>query len=310
VGVALTLALATLLVLSVVTFLATNAVPADPARIALGRSATPEQLAAYREQQGLDRPLVIRYLSWLADFVKGDWGTSTVSRRDVRGDVLPRLVRTILLATFAGLLAIPFAFAMGLYTGQRSGSRTDVAVSVGSLFLNSLPEFVIGLFVLLLLAVEIPLLPVESSNAAFGNMSEKVQAYVLPAITLALVLSPYLIRMVRVNARDVVAQPFVRSAILRGVPRRAVTVRHIGPNASLPVIAVFALTMAELIGGLVVVESVFAFPGVGKLLVDSVLSSDIPTVQAITLVIGVAFVVFNIVADLTLLMLDPRLRLQ
>jgi peptide/nickel transport system permease protein len=308
IGATLARALATLLVLSLLTFLATNAVPADPARIALGRSATPDQLAEYRLQQGLDRPAVTRYVNWLADFAKGNWGSSTVSRRDVRGEVLPRLIRTVTLAGLGALIAMPIAFAIGLYTGQRSSSRTDVGVSVISLFLNSLPEFVIGLFVLLLLAVEFPVLPVESSNAAFGTGSARIEAYLLPAFTVAIVICPYVIRMVRVNVRDVVAQPFVRSAVLRGLPKRLVTRRHITPNASLPVISVLALTMAELVGGLVVIEAVFGFPGVGKLLVDSVLSSDIPTVQAITLVIGVGFILMNTGADAVLLLLDPRLR--
>jgi peptide/nickel transport system permease protein len=302
------LALVTLAVVSVVTFLATNAVPADPARLALGRSATPDQLQEYRHQQGLDQPVAERYFTWLGNYLRGDWGSSTVSRRDVRSDVVPKLARTLILAGLALLIAIPVAVVVGLYTGQRSGSTSDVAASIVSLFLNSLPEFVIGLFVLMVLAVEWPVLPLESSGAAFATGVTRAKAYVLPVLTLAIVLAPYLVRMLRVNVRDVTGQPYVRSAVLRGLPQGLVTRRHIAPNASLPVVSVLALTIAELVGGLVVVEAVFGFPGVGKLLVDSVLSSDIPTVQAITLLICVCFVVLNLAADALLLLLDPRLR--
>jgi peptide/nickel transport system permease protein len=307
-GGTLALALVTLFLISVVTFLATNAAPADPARLALGRAATGEQLELYRRQQHLDDPVVERYGRWLADFVRGDWGTSVVNRRDVRDEVGPRVVRTIIVGLAGMAIAIPLAFAVGVYTGQRSGSKTDVGVSVVSLFLNSLPEFVIGLLLLLALAVKARWLPVESSDALFGDGADRAKAYALPILTLAVVMCPYLIRMVRVNVRDTVEQPYVRSAVLRGLPGRLVTHRHVLPNASLPVVSVVALNMAELIGGLVVIEAVFAFPGIGQLLVESVLGADIPTVQAIALIIGVGFVALNFLADGMLLLLDPRLR--
>jgi peptide/nickel transport system permease protein len=305
---AIALGVATLFVVSVVTFLATNVVPTDTARIALGRSATEEQLQQFREQQHLDEPVVERYGSWLAGFLTGDWGTSAVNRREVADEVLPRLGRTVIIGTAAMAIAIPLAFLIGVHTGQRSGRRLDLGVSIGTLFLNSLPEFVIGLSLLMLLGVKLGLLPVESSAILLGEGWQKVEAYILPILTLVFVMTPYLTRMVRVNVRDVVGQPFVRSAVLRGVPRGLVTRRHVVPNATLPVISVIALSMAELIGGIVVVETLFGFPGVGELLVESVLASDIPVVQAIALIVAFGYVALNLLADAALVSMNPRLR--
>jgi peptide/nickel transport system permease protein len=302
------LGIVTLTLISSITFLATNAVPADPARAALGKYATPEQLAIYREQQGLDRPVVQRYVHWVRDLTRGSWGTSTVTRQDVGSLVGSRLARTLIIGFVAILLAVPLAFVIGVYTGQRSGRAVDVGASTFTLLLNSLPEFVIGIVLLVIFGVELKVLPIESSAVAYGSGLDRVKAYVLPTLTLVLLLTPYLTRMVRVNTRDVLTQPYVRSAVLRGVSPTRLSWRHIAPNASLPVISVIALTLAELIGGVVVVEVVFGFPGIGKLLVDSVLSKDIPTVQAVTLAMGFGFVLLSLVADLVLLGLNPRLR--
>ena len=302
------LGIVTLTLISVITFAATNAVPADPARAALGKYATPEQLENYRIQQGLDRPVVERYVHWVGGLTRGSWGTSTVTRQDVGSLVGARIVRTLIIGLVAMLLAVPLAFVIGIYTGQRSGKVDDVGASTLILLLNSLPEFVIGILLLVVFGVVLKVLPIESSAAAYGTGFDRAKAYVLPILTLVLLLTPYLARMVRVNTRDVLGQPYVRSAVLRGVSPSRLSWRHIAPNASLPVISVIALTLAELVGGVVVVEVVFGFPGIGKLLVDSVLSKDIPTVQAVTLAMGLGFVVLGLAADLVLLGLNPRLR--
>ncbi len=302
------LAVVTLVLVSVITFLATNVVPNDPARIALGRGATEAQLAAYRVQQGLDRPLVPRYMSWVARFARGDWGTSTRNRRAVRSEVLPRLRRSLTIAVAAMLLAVPLAVVLGTWLGRRTGTLVDLTASFTLLLLNSLPEFVIGLLLLVLLGVGLGLLPEESSGALFGSGWTAAKAYVLPVLTLVAVVTPYMTRMVRVQVRETLGQPYVRTAVLRGVGTRRLTWRHIVPNASIPVVNVVALNMAELLGGLVVVEVVFAFPGLGQLLVDSVQGKDIPTVQAVALLAAIGFVAINAVADAVVLALNPRLR--
>jgi peptide/nickel transport system permease protein len=307
-AVRLGLAAVTLFLIATITFFATNVVPADPGRSALGKDATQAQLEAFSSQQGLDEPVAERYVTWLGDVLRGDWGTSIYNEIPVTDQVLPRVSRSLILALAAMLIALPLAFAIGIYTGQRSGRPVDVATSVGSMFLNSLPEFVVGLALLVVFSVQLGWLPVESTAISFGSGLDVVKAYVLPVFALALVLTPYIARMVRANVRETLAAPYVRAAVLRGVPSRRVTWRHVVPNASLPVINVVALSTAELIGGVVVIETVFAFPGIGKLLVDSVSSRDIPTVQVIALIMGIGYVAFNLLADVAVLALNPKLR--
>ena len=301
-------ALGTLVLVSMLTFLATNAVPNDAARVALGRTATPAQIAAYNQQQGLNDPVVARYFTWLGNFATGDWGASTRNRRPVRPEVTSRLARSALVAVVAMALAIPLAFVLGAWLGRRAGTRTDVGASVGLLLINSLPEFVIGLLMLMLFAVGLGWLPVESTGAVFASGFERVEAYILPILTLVLVLTPYMARMLRTNVRETVGHAYVRTAVLRGVPGRRLMWRHVVPNAALPTVNVITLNLAEILGGLVVVETVFGFPGLGQLLVDSVHGKDIPTVQAIALLTALGFVVLNSVADATVAALNPRLR--
>jgi peptide/nickel transport system permease protein len=302
------LAVVTLLLIATITFFATNAIPGDPARAALGRFATPQELTLYRQQQDLTKPVIERFVVWLGHLFSGSWGDSVVTRTPVSGLIGDRLLRTLILSLGAMLIAVPLSFAIGVYTGLRSGEPLDVGVSVGALFVNSLPEFVVGLVLIVVLGVEAKLLPIESSGALFGSGWAQVKAYILPMLTLAIVLAPYMIRVVRVNVREVATQPFVRSAILRGASRRRVVWRHVVPNASIPVVNVIALTMAELIGGVVVTESVFGFPGIGQLLVTSVSNSDFPTVQALALILGLGYVLANFIADAVVVALNPRLR--
>lgn len=306
----LALALTTVALISAITFFATNVIPHDPAKATLGKFATPDQLQAYREQQGLDKPVGQRYLFWIENLAKGDWGTSVLSPIKVTDLVVPRLQRSLALALSAMLIAVPAAYAIGVFAGLRIGRPLDVGLSVIALFINSLPEFVVGLTLLVLLAVLLPVFPIESSGVAFGEGLDVPLAYMLPILTLAIVLIPYMARMVRTNVHDVSLQPFVRSAILRGLSPLRVTWRYIVPNASLPVVNVVALSLAELVGGVVITETVFGFPGVGKLLVDSVSSKDLPTVQVIVLVMGVGYVTMNLAADMLVLALNPRLRTQ
>jgi peptide/nickel transport system permease protein len=304
----LVLAVLTLVIISAITFFATNVIPGDPARIALGKGATTEQLRAYDRQQGLDQPVATRYVHWVANAVRGRWGTSVLSQQTVTSLVVPRILRTVLLGFFAMLVAVPVAFILGVYSAQRSGRPVDGAISFSALFINSLPEFVVAITLLVVLGVELGVLPIESSGVAFGSTADAVKGYVLPVLTLATVLTPYMTRMIRANVRDVAGRPFIRSAVLRGLSRRRVVWRHVVPNASLPVVNVVALSMAELIGGVVVIETVFGFPGIGQLLVDSVGSRDIPTVQVIALIIGAGVVGLNFVADGIVLLLNPQLR--
>lgn len=301
-------AVTTIVLISAITFFATNVIPANVARIALGKFATPDQLQAYTQQQGLDQPVGIRYVRWVGNLAEGNWGTSVLSTIKVTDLVVPRLIRSLFLAVGAMLLAVPLAYVVGVFAAQHAGRPPDVGLSLVALFVNSLPEFVVGIALLLVFAVRLPVLPVESSGAAFGTGLDVPFAYALPILTLGVVLTPYIARMVRANVRDTSSQPFVRSAILKGLSPRRTMWRHIVPNASLPVVNVVALSLAELVGGVVITESVFGFPGVGKLLVDSVAGKDLPVVQAIVLVVAIGYVGMNLAADLVVLALNPRLR--
>lgn len=307
----LAVALGTLLLISVITFAATNAVPSDPARVALGKEASPAELAEYRKAEGLNRPLVPRYAEWLERYVKGDWGHSVLANQlSVRSEVVPRMLRTLILGGVSLLFALTFAFLLGAYTGRRSGGPADFLVSVVTLIFNAVPEFVTALLIVVVFAVKLDWLPLESaSGILYGSgVFDAVKSYIAPVLTLVLVLTPYMTRMVRTNVREVLQQPLARSSVLRGLPNRTVMWKHVVPNAALPVIAVVALTFADILAGVVVVENVFAFPGIGNLFVSSVLGKDLPMVQAVALVVGAGFVLVNLLSDALLVALDPRVR--
>jgi peptide/nickel transport system permease protein len=310
VGVRLAVSIGTLLLISIITFAATNAVPSDPARSALGKTASQAELQQYREQEGLDRPLIPRYFLWLGNYARGDWGTSVLANKTkVSSEVIPRMLRTLLLAVIAMAISVVLAFWIGVSTGRRSGRALDLVSSVVTLIFNSMPEFVTALAILILFGVEVQWFPIESGSGIFyGDLWAAAKSYAMPLITLVLVLTPYLTRMVRTNVREILQQPMVRGAVLRGLPPRHVLWRHVVPNAGVPVINVMALTLADILAGIVAIETVFSFPGIGNLFVTSVLSKDLPVVQAVALVVGAGFVLLNLLADLTLLAVDPRLR--
>jgi peptide/nickel transport system permease protein len=310
VGVRLAVALGTLLLISIITFAATNAIPSDPARSALGKEASQADLVQYRKQEGLDRPLLPRYVSWLGNYVRGDWGTSVLANKTkVSSEVVPRMERTLVLALVAMTISVLLAFWIGVSTGRRSGRVGDLLTSIVTLIFNSMPEFVTALAILVALGVGFQWFPIESASGIYyGSTWDAVKSYAMPVITLVLVLTPYLTRMVRTNVREILQQPMVRGAVLRGLPPRQVLWRHVVPNAGVPVINVIGLTLADILAGVVAVETVFSFPGIGNLFVTSVLSKDLPVVQAVALVVGAGFVFLNLLADLTLLSVDPRLR--
>ena len=242
--------------------------------------------------------------------MRGDWGTSVLANKTkVSSEVVPRMLRTLLLAVMAMAVSVVLAFWIGVSTGRRSGRALDLVSSVVTLIFNSMPEFVTALAVLIALGVEFQWFPIESGSGIFyGDTWAAAKSYAMPLITLVLVLTPYLTRMVRTNVREILQQPMVRGAVLRGLPPRQVLWRHVVPNAGVPVINVMALTFADILAGIVAIETVFSFPGIGNLFVTSVLGKDLPVVQAVALVIGAGFVFLNLLADITLLAVDPRLR--
>jgi peptide/nickel transport system permease protein len=298
-----------LLAISLVVFVITSAIPGDPARAILGRDATADQIAAFRQLHGLDRSLVAQYLGMIGDALRGNFGISYAAGQPVSGLIGPRLGRTLVLVAFGWVAATLIAVPIGLASGRRRGRASDLVTSLITLALGALPEFVIAILLVLIFAIWWGVLPVDSSEAGFvSNPLDAVSAYVLPGLTVALTIVPYVIRLTRANTRETVSEPYVRSAVLRGIYGWRLTSRHILPNAAPPVVTVLALQFVGSIGGIVVTETVFGFPGLGQLLVQSVGSRDLPVVQAIALILGAFFVVVNILADLVVVLITPRLR--
>lgn len=308
IGRKLALTVVTLVFISIVVYTATQIIPADPAKVFLGKTATPEQVARFKAEQGLDRGPVAGYLHWASRFVRGDLGDSIVTKQPVSDLVLPRLGRTMLLALFAFAIAAPLAFALGLASGKRPDSPLDAGLSFGVLGLAAIPEFTIGVVVLAVFAVSLGLFPISSGIVLFGTPAQRFEAYVLPAVTLALVVIPHMARQVRIAVREVVATPYVRAAALRGLSPRRLTWGHVVPMTAGRVVNVMALNLAELLAGVVVVETVFGFPGVGRQLVEAIGSNDITIVQAITVIIGASYIIINFLADALVIALNPRLR--
>jgi len=300
--------LLTLLVISVIAFVGTSASGEEVARNVLGRGATPEQLQAYADANGLDRPVHERYVSWLGDFVTGDWGVSPATQRPVREDVMPRFQYTIVLSIVSLVIALPISILLGLFMARRRGKASDMSLLLASVVLAALPEFVVGIGVLTLFAVMLGWLPVDSTALEFGTPAEKVEAYMLPAVTLALAVIPYVMRIARESISEALAAPYTRAAVLRGLGRRRVVWGYGMRNAAVPLVNAVAINLVYLLGGVIVVENVFAFPGIGQQLVQAIAQADTSTVLAITMLLGVLFMALSFVADLLVVYFNPRLR--
>ena len=302
-------ALATLVAISVVTFAATNLKsPEDVARSALGRYVTEEQLAAYAAKRGLDDPIHLRYARWLGEFSRGDLGVSPVTNRPVKEDLLPRLARSAVLAACALVLAIPLAFVLGAHVALRPRTRRDVAFVILTVVMASLPEFVVGIAVVLVLGVWWGVLPVDSTGLFFGGLAETVKAYVSPIVALVFIIIPQVSRIARATFREVFASPYIQASVLRGLEPRTVIWRHAVPNASVVLVHVVALNVIFVLGGVLIIENVFAFPGVGQLLVDAVRNGDAIMLQAGVLVTGALFIAVSLLADLLASIFNPKLR--
>jgi peptide/nickel transport system permease protein len=298
---------ATLLSVSAVVFVLAG-VPGDPARRMLGAEATPQQVAIFRHEYGLDRPLPVRYADWLAGAVQGDFGRSYLTNQPVWQLVRPRLTRSLPLAVMAWLLMVLVGVPLGLVAGLRGG-RVDSAVSNASLGLAAVPEFVAGTVLLALFAVRLHWVPANSAQAGLvSSPLHALPAYLLPALTIAIAGAVHTQRLTRANAREVADEPYVHAARLRGLSPRRVALRHVFPNAAPPVIGSLAIRLGALIGGVVVAESVFGFPGLGQLLVDSAESGNVPVVQAIVVIVAAGYVVLNLAADGLVALLTPRRR--
>lgn len=300
----------TLFVTSMVVFLITRWLPGDVARVILGREAGGAALASLRAELGLDQPLAVQYLRWLGDFLRGDWGRSYSTGLPVQPLVLERLARSLQLAGLTLLIAVPLAVTLGVVAGLRRDRAADHAISLGSLAVVGLPEFVTGLVLIQVFAFKLHWLPASSAVAPGTSFVDALPQLILPALTATLVLVAYVARLTRAGVVDEIDQPYVRTAALKGLSARQVIGRHALRNALRPTITVVAISLGWLISGLVVVENVFNYPGLGRLLIFAIDRRDIPLIQAITLVAVVAYMLANLAADLAVARLDPRIRLD
>jgi peptide/nickel transport system permease protein len=298
----------TLLLVSLIVFWMLEILPGDVASRILGRDATVESLDLLRVQLGLDRPAPVRYVSWLGGLLSGNLGLSLASSRPVSVILGPRIFNTVLLSAYAFLLYLPLTIIPALLQALNRDRPLDHALSVVTLVLLSLPDFLLATILLLALVVMFPLLPAISLVDGSSSAWEYVRAMTLPAMTLAFVMSVYAVRMLRDNLIEVLDSDYIRMAELKGLSRHRVLLRHALPNALVPTLNITALNLAYLVGGVVVVEKVFSYPGFGSLLVDSLQLRDLPVIEATVMIAALVYVAANLLADVAAILLNPRLR--
>jgi peptide/nickel transport system permease protein len=299
-----------LFLVSVVVFAATQALPSDPARAILGRTATPASLKALREQLHLDQPVLQQYWNWVTGLLHGDLGISLAAREPVSTYLHDRLINSAFLVIVSGLISIPISIAIGAYAALRRDRTFDVASSLGTLALAALPEFVIGVTLVVLFATTVfpHTLPGVTYLAPGVRPWDQLTEMVLPVLTLVLAVTPYVARIMRASMIEVLESDYVEMARLKGVPERLVITRHALPNALGPTFQVIAINLAYLAGGVIVVEYVFNFAGIGSAMQDAVSTQDLPVVQALAMLIAALYVVLNLLADIATILVTPRLR--
>lgn len=302
------LVLLTLLISSAVIFIVTQILPGDAARAILGRFATPQALANLREKLGLDRPLLVQYGSWLVHYVRGDWGLSLSTGEPVFPLVAARLRNSAMLALVAFLMYVPLGILLGLFSALRRGKLFDQVVSITSLAFIGLPEFVTGLILIAIFALGLNWLPASSDIRPDSGLIAALPRLILPGITVSLVSLAYIARMTRSSTADVLGTDYVRSAYLKGLHPLRVLFTHVLRNSLLPTVTVIAVGIGWLIGGLIVTESLFSYPGLGRLLLFAIQRRDLPLLQAITLLLVVVFSLSNLLADILYALLNPRIR--
>ena len=305
------LGLVTLFVVSIVIFAAIELLPGDFARSILGQAATPETVAAFQKEIGLDKPPVQRYFYWIGGVMHGDFGSSFSAQGDYRRLVIdiigPRLKNTLFLASMTALIAVPLALALGLLAALYRTSWFDRIINATTLTMISFPDFFIAYILMLVLAVKLGWLPSLAKVNPDMSLGDRLYRAALPVLTLTLVILAHMMRMTRASIIGLLASPYIEMAELKGVPRSKIIVKHALPNAWAPIVNVIAFNLAHLVVGVVVVEVVFVYPGVGQAMVDAVRSRDIPVVQACALIFAATYILLNLTADIIAIVSNPRL---
>jgi peptide/nickel transport system permease protein len=302
------LSVLTLILVSMIIFAIIEVLPGDVASRILGRDATPESLALFREKLHLNDPAIVRYVHWLGGILKGDFGNALTSSRPITDILAPRLFNTMLLSIYAFVIYVPLSLIPALIQASRRDRQVDHVISVINLVFLSIPDFLLGTLLLVAFCVALPLLPAISMVDEGSSPLQYLRAMTLPAITLAIAMAIAAVRMLRDNLIEVLDSEYVRMAELKGLPSRAVLLRHALPNALIPTLNVTAINLGYLIGGVVIVEKVYSYPGFGRLIVDSLQLRDIPLIEATVVIAAAVYVAANLLADLGAILLNPRLR--
>lgn len=305
----LVLGAVTLLLVSGLVFGTTQALPGDAAMAILGKTATPARLASLRARLHLNEPVWRQYTGWLGHAMIGDFGRSLATEQPVAQLIGNRIGNSAFLVGLSAIIAIPLSLLIGLVSAVRRDGLVDHVLTIASLVLAAVPEFVIGIALILVFATGVfHVLPAVSMLSDSRPIWDQLNQTILPAATLDLAVIPYMARIMRASMIEVMESEYIQMARLKGLPRRTVVLRHALPNAVVPFVQVSALQLAWLAGGVVVVEFVFRYPGIGAALIDAVSNRDLPVVQALTLLIGVVYVLLNLIADIATILLTPRLR--
>jgi peptide/nickel transport system permease protein len=308
IGQRLGLGLLTLLAASALIFIGTELLPGDLASAILQNSATPESLAKLRLDLGLDRPAVVRYAEWLFGALRGDFGHSLANGRDVLTEIAPRFGNTMFLAAYAALVATPLAVGLGLCAAIWQGGWFDRIVNLLTLMTISVPDYFVAYLLIIFIAVDLGLFPSLANVTPETPFFERLYIVFLPMVTLSMSVLAHMMRMTRASVLSVMASPYIEMSILKGLTKTRIVLRHALPNALAPIISVIALNLAFLIVGVVVVETVFVYPGLGQLMVDEVSKHDVPVVQACGLIFAATFILLNMIADILAILSNPRLR--
>ena len=302
------LALLTLFLVSAVIFTISGLLPGDAAQEILGQSATPQQVAALRHEMGLDRPALTRYCDWLSNIVVGDPGMSYVANMPVRQIISDRLFNSLTLAGITAVFSVALALTIGIVSALNRGGRIDRTLNIVTLSLVATPEFLIATLGVLLFSVKLLWLPSIALVTPEASWSDMLRSYALPILTLTCVVVAQMARMTRAAVADQLDRPYVEMAKLKGVPFRRIVLFHVLPNAIGPVVNAIALSLSHLMGGAIIVETIFNFPGLASLMVNAVTSRDMPLLQSCAMIFCGAYLALMLIADIIAIIANPRLR--
>lgn len=303
----LALGFVVLFIVSLIIFLSVEMLPGDIAESLLGQSATPENVAAMRAEMGLDQPPLKRYMQWLGNVAQGDFGRSLASKREISELIKTRAFNTFFLAGLAALIAVPLALILGVLAALYRNSLYDRMVNLFTLSSISFPEFFVAYILLIVFSVNLGWFPSLSNVDPTTPLGDRLYKLVLPATTLTLVVVAHMMRMTRASLINLLSSPYIEMANLKGMSKMRVVVFHALPNAWAPIVNIIAVNLAFLIVGVVVVEAVFVYPGLGQLIVDSVSKRDLPVVQACCMIFAATYIVLNLIADVISIVTNPRL---